>query len=423
MEHKVTTLKNGLRVVLVPLRDAKTATVLLMVGTGSRYENKSENGLAHFLEHMFFKGTKRRPTARAITTELDGIGGAYNAFTGKNRTAYYAKISKEHIETALDVVSDIFLNSVLSASEIEKERGAIIQEINMYEDMPMRSVGDVFETLLFGESHPLGRTILGPKENILSFTRTDFSRYLARCYSAQNTVVCIAGAFPESKVLVKIKKDFSKVPVGTLPPFTPFTPSQKVARVHIKNKKTDQTQLVLGVLSYPFKHKDEYVLEVLTTVLGIGMSSRLFTEVRERRGLAYFIRASLEKFSDTGYFAVQAGVEHSNLHKAVGTIMQELRKIKRFQVTPAELTKAKEHLKGSLALSLETPEDLAGHAATSLTLLGRVETLEGIKSRVDAVTAGDVQRVARDLFKTQRLNLAIIGPHAKEKPLLSLLRA
>ncbi|OGC83869.1 hypothetical protein A3D68_01540 [Candidatus Adlerbacteria bacterium RIFCSPHIGHO2_02_FULL_52_17] len=415
MEYKLITLKNSLRVVLIPLRDAKTATVLLMTGTGSRYENEHENGLAHFLEHMFFKGTKRRPSARAISQELDGVGGSYNAFTAKNRTAYYAKVSKEHIETALDVVSDIFLHSTLPAREIEKERGAIIQEIDMYEDMPIRSVENVFEALLFGEQHPLGRTILGPKENIRTFKRKDFFAYLKRCYTAQNTVVCVAGAFPVQKVLTKIKKDFTSLPKGTHPSYIAYTAAFDTPRIKIKYKNTDQTQLVLGTLGYPYNHKDEYVLEVLATILGIGMSSRLFTEVRERRGLAYFIRASVERFADTGYFAVQAGVAHDKLLQALKTVVQELRKIKRGRVPSKELTKAKEHLKGSLALSLETSDDLAQHTATSLTLLGKVQTLEEIQRRIDTVTAGDVMRVARDLFKTKRLCLAIIGPHNKKK--------
>src|SRR3989338_2001348 len=208
MQYNVHTLKNGLRVVLVPMAGTETATVIVMSGTGSRYEDKRENGLAHFLEHMFFKGTKRRPSAKAISEELDAVGRGYNAFTAKERTAYYAKVSSRYLDTALDVISDIFLNSKLPEKEITKERGAIIQEIDMYEDMPMRTVDNVFDELIFGKDHPLGRTVLGPKENIRSFTRKDFATYLKRNYTPLNTVVCIAGSFDEKKVLENIRGRF-----------------------------------------------------------------------------------------------------------------------------------------------------------------------------------------------------------------------
>src|SRR3989344_7023089 len=298
MQYKIHTLANGLRIVLVPVKDGKTATVIVMTGTGSRYEDQKENGLAHFLENMFFKGTKKRPSARAISEELDGIGSVYNAFTAKDRTAYYAKVASRYVDTALDVISDIFLNSTLPTSEIKKERGAIIQEIDMYEDMPMRTVGDVFEALIFGAEHPLGRTILGPKGNIRSFTRKAFDTYHKRNYTAHNTVVAVAGNFPQAKVLEKIKKTFGCLKDGAPPEYVAYKSTQGAPRLAIKEKKTDQTQLMLGVPAYPYLHKDEYALEVLTSILGGGMSSRLFTEVREKRGLAYSVDAWTEKYPD-----------------------------------------------------------------------------------------------------------------------------
>src|SRR3989338_106393 len=214
MQYNIHTLKNGLRVVLVPMSGTKTATVIVMSGTGSRYEDKRENGLAHFLEHMFFKGTKKRPSAKVITEELDGVGSVYNAFTAKERTAYYAKVSSQYLDTALDVIVDIFLNSKLPEKEITKERGAIIQEIDMYQDMPMRTVDNVFDELIFGKDHPLGRTILGPKENIRAFKRKDFVSYMKRNYTPLNTVVCVAGAFDEQKVLAQITKEFGGLKHG-----------------------------------------------------------------------------------------------------------------------------------------------------------------------------------------------------------------
>src|SRR3990167_9539301 len=242
MEYKVHTLKNGLRVVLGPMQGTKTATVIVMSGTGSRYEDRRENGLAHFLEHMFFKGTNKRPNAKAISEELDGLGSNYNAFTAKERTAYYAKVSSQFLDTALDVISDIFLNSKLPEKEITKERGAIIQEIDMYQDMPMRTVDNVFDELIFGKDHPLGRTILGPKENIRKFTRKDFAVYLKRNYVPLNTVVCVDGSFSEEKVLAKITKEFGGLKHGNPPNFIPFSPAQTAPRIAIKEKKTDRSE-------------------------------------------------------------------------------------------------------------------------------------------------------------------------------------
>ncbi|PIR83576.1 hypothetical protein COU18_02735 [Candidatus Kaiserbacteria bacterium CG10_big_fil_rev_8_21_14_0_10_51_14] len=422
MRYDIHTLSNGLRVVLAPMADTKTATVIVMTGTGSRYENEHENGLAHFLEHMFFKGTKKRPSAKRISEELDSIGSVYNAFTSKERTAYYAKVSSRYLDTALDVITDVFLNSTLPTKEITKERGAVIQEIDMYEDMPMRTVDNVFDALFFGGEHPLGRTILGPKENIRSFTRKDFAAYLKRNYTPLNTVVCIAGSYNEKNVLTKIKKEFGGLTHGNPPNYISFSSEQDAPRVAIKEKKTDQTQLMIGVPAYPYLHKDEYALEVLATILGSGMSSRLFTEVREKRGLAYSVHAWAEKYPDTGYFVAQAGVEHAKLEKAVQTILAEFKKIKKQKVSPAEMNKAKSYMKGTMTLALETSDRVAENAATSIINLGRVRSLEEIIKGIDKVTAEDVERVARDIFRTSGLNLAIIGPHVHKEKFFPLLR-
>jgi predicted Zn-dependent peptidase len=423
MKYDIHTLKNGLRVVLAPMEGTDTATVVVMTGTGSRFESRKENGLAHFLEHMFFKGTKKRKSAKVISEELDALGSVYNAFTAKDRTAYYAKVSNEYLDQALDVISDIFLNSTLPAKEITKERGAVIQEIDMYEDMPMHTIDNVFDALIFGADHPLGRTILGPKENIRAFSRKDFATYHKRNYTPQNTVVCIAGNFAQAKVLAKIQKEFGALPRGQAPKLVPFTGEQTAARIAVKEKKTDQTQLMLGVPAFPYLHKDEFVLAVLSTILGGGMSSRLFLEVREKRGLAYSVHSWPEQFTDTGYFVVQAGVEHAKLEKAVKTILAEFKKIKKTKVSAAELDKAKSYLKGTMTLSLETSDKIAQRAATSLLETGRVRSLEEILDGVAKVTAADIQRVARDLLQTSKLNLAIIGPHLDKGQLLVLLRA
>ena len=422
MKYDIHTLENGLRIILAPQAGSKTATVMVMAGTGSRYEDQKENGLAHFLEHMFFKGTRKRSSAKVISEELDAIGSVYNAFTSKERTAYYAKVSDTYIDTAIDVITDIFLNSTLPSKEITKERGAIIQEIDMYEDMPMRTIDNVFDALMFGTEHPLGRTILGPKENIRRFKRSDFSEYLKKNYSPSNTVVSIAGSFNTKKVLTKIRKEFGSLKPSPMPTYPSFTHAQTSAQVLIKQKKTDQTQFMLGVPAYPYGHRDEYVLVVLATILGGGMSSRLFSEVREKRGLAYSIHAWVDKYPDVGSLVVQAGVEHAKLAKAVTTILAEFRKIARNKVPLTELRKAQAYIRGTLTLSLETSDNVAENAATSLINTGRVQTLDEILKQVDAVTAGDIQRVAKDILKGHQLNLAVIGPHTDEKPLVDLLK-
>ena len=352
--YSIHTLTNGLRIVLAPMRGTPTASVIIMSGTGSRYESESENGLAHFLEHMFFKGTKKRPTARMISEELDGIGSQYNAFTSKDRTAYWAKVSGKYIDDAIDVVTDLYLNSSLPAKEIEKERGAIIQEIDMYEDMPMRTIDNVFDALIFDTVHPLGRTILGPKENIRRFTRQEFAAYRARNYGPGNTVVCVAGAFDEKKVLAKLRTLFKELPKTPSPTPLPIDLTGVTTRVGVKQKKTDQTQLMIGVPAYPYLHKDEYAATVLAGILGSGMSSRLFTEVREKRGLAYSVHAWIDKYPDAGYLAVQAGVEHEKLEKAIEIIVAEFKKIARTPVSTKELAKVKAHLKGTQTLAFES---------------------------------------------------------------------
>ncbi len=422
MQYTKKRLRNGLRVILAPMADVESTTVMIMTGAGSRYETAQENGLAHFLEHMFFKGTRRRPTAQHISHELDAIGGEYNAFTGKDRTAYYAKVHATHAHLALDVVSDLFLHARLRQRDIDKERGAIVQEISMYNDMPARDVYHVFDALLYGAQHPLGRTILGPKENILHFTRRDLRRYLRRCYTAHNTAVCIAGKFNKTAMLKQIRADFAQMYDGMVPTYELYESCQSCPRIAIKNKKTDQTQLILGFPAYHSAHKDRYALSVLATILGGGMSSRLFRIVREEHGLAYSVHAGTEHFPDTGAFYVKAGVEHGNLIKTLGIIMDTLRAICHRVVAPSELLKAKEYLKGHLVLGLETSDDVASYLIEQEVTRGTVRTPTEVMLRIDAVSAADVKRVAREIFVAKNSNLAVIGPHAGvRKKLQSLL--
>ncbi len=420
MHYEKLTLPNGLRVILAPMKEAATATVLITTATGSRYETKKENGLSHFLEHMFFKGTKKRPTALSISEELDQVGGEYNAFTSKDRTAYYAKVDAKHTEMALDIVSDIFLNSTLPAEEIDRERGPILQELNMYEDTPVRHIGDVFEMLLYGE-HPLGWDIIGTRENIKGFKRADFIRYLNRAYVASNVVVGIAGNFDVAWAKEMIERDFSGMRTGKNPERKRIVERQKAPAVRLQKKKTDQTHFILGVRTFDFSHEDRYVLAVLSTILGGGMSSRLFMAVRERRGLAYSVHTGTDAYHDAGYLATQCGVEHENLEKTIRVILDEYRRIREEIVPEKELVKAKEHIKGSMAMHLESSDDIVSFLVDQEALKGEIILPEERFAKIDAVSSEDIRRVAEMIFRPERLNLASIGPQTSAKKLEKML--
>ena len=420
MHYEKLTLSNGLRVILAPMKEAATATVLITTATGSRYETKKENGLSHSLEHMFFKGTKKRPTALSISEELDAVGGEYNAFTSKDRTAYYAKVDAKHTEMALDIVSDIFLNSTLPAEEIDRERGPILQELNMYEDTPVRHIGDVFEMLLYGE-HPLGRDIIGTHENIKGFKRADFIRYLNRAYVASNVVVGIAGNFDVAWAKEVIERNFSGMRTGKNPERKRIIERQKAPAIRLQKKKTDQTHFILGVRTFDFSHEDRYVLAVLSTILGGGMSSRLFMAVRERRGLAYSVHTGTDAYHDAGYLATQCGVEHENLEKTIRVILDEYRRIREEIVPEKELVKAKEHIKGSMAMHLESSDDIVSFLVDQEALKGEIILPEERFAKIDAVSSEDIRRVAEMIFRPERLNLASIGPQTSAKKLEKML--
>lgn len=421
MHYKKTKLTNGLRVILAPMKNTETATVIVMIGVGSRYEKSKQAGLSHFIEHMFFKGTKKRPNTLDITTELDAIGGEYNAFTGKDKTGYYAKVDAKHIHIALDVVSDIYLHSKIDTAEIEKEKGTIIQEINMYEDTPVQSIGDLFEKLLFGGNN-LGREVAGYKETVAALERRDFIDYMQRFYVANDTVVCIAGKFDEKNILKDIKKYFSEMPKGKKPVFEKVKKLQSQPKMLLKNKKTEQTHLILGARAYDRDHKDRFALGLLAVILGGNMSSRLFIEVREKRGLAYRVATGTEAYADGGYLATQAGVEHNNLEKTVEVILAEYRKIAKYKVSEKELRKAKDFVKGRSIMGFESSDEVAIFFVDQELLRKKIMTLSEIFKKIDKVTPEDILRVAKNIFQNNKLNLAVIGPRKDSQKLKQLLK-
>ena len=416
------TFSNGLRLLTVPMEHTKTITVLVLVGTGSRYETKDINGISHFLEHMMFKGTEKRPHALDISQELDAIGAEYNAFTSKEYTGYYAKAAKEHFDFVLEIISDIFLNSKLDPAEVEKERGVVVQEINMYFDNPMRHIGDVHEELLYGDQ-PLGWPIAGPKENILKMKTEKFREYFNSHYFARNTVVAVAGNFDRAKAEESVVRYFSDMRQHEKLQPASVKISQSRPGLKIFNKKTDQTHILMGVRGYDIFDPKKEVLKIMAVILSGGMSSRLFTEVREKRGLAYYVRAGADFYLDAGDFTCSAGLEQERLKPALEVILEEFKKLKNEKVSEKELKKAKDSIRGQMAISFESSDDLASFYAMQELMQKEVLTPEEKFEKLNKVTAEDILETADDIFKDEKLNLSVIGPFKEDDPeIYNLLR-
>lgn len=430
MNYTKQVLANGLRILSVPMPGVQSVTVLLMVGAGSRYEEKNINGISHFLEHMAFKGTQKRPTQLDIASTIDGIGGEFNAFTSKDHTGYYIKSAAKHLPLLVDVLSDMLLHSKFDPVEIEKERGVIIEEINMYEDTPMRKISDLYENLLYGDTK-LGRDIAGRKEVIKAVKKEDFRAYLDRFYGPSNTMIAIAGAVDGDSAVEKWSNDAIKNLVEehlgdwknrdvSKPEL--IADKQEKPQLLVKYKDTQQAHLCLGVRSYKLGDPNRYKLSVMTAILGGGMSSRLFMEVREKRGLAYYVRSENEEYVDVGNFVTQAGVDVARIDDAVKVMLEEYKKMTEEKVTKEEIIKAKEFLKGRFTLELEDSRSVAGLFATTEILEDHVRTPEEIMQKIDEVTIEDVQKTAQDIFLENNLNLAIIGPYKEEERFSKLLK-
>jgi predicted Zn-dependent peptidase len=403
-----TVLPNGLRVVKAPMPQAKSVACFLMLAAGSRYETRETNGIAHFAEHMFFKGTERRPTAREIAGEIDSIGGEFNAFTSKEYTGYYVKCAAEHRDTALDVLVDMILHSKFRPEEIEREKGVIVEEMNMYYDTPRDFLEGVYDALLY-DDQPLGWDIIGKKETVRAATRETFLDYIDRWYRAPRMVAGVAGAVGDD-IAPRLEELLGGVRDGATGEPEPVRWEQSSPRVKVHTKQSDQAHLRLGVHSYPLDNPDRYNIALLATVLGGGMSSRLFSEVRERRGLAYYIYGYNQGYTDAGTLYAQGGVDIERIDEAVKTIVGEFTRIAESPIEPDELEKARNFAKGRLVLSLEDPKGMILFGLRSEVLEGKVREPDEVLTAFDAVTREDVQRVAQDIIRTERLNLAVIGP-------------
>lgn len=404
---------NGLRVMVAPMMGTKAMTLLILVGAGSRYEDEKERGTAHFLEHMFFKGGKRFTNAKQVSEAIDGVGGDFNAFTGKEYVGYYVKVAAEQKEIAFDVLSDMLMNAAFDPSEIDKERGVILEEMNMYEDMPVYKVGWDFEELLF-EGHPMALDQIGTPELINSITQADFLKYKNDLYTPENTVIIASGAVNTQEIEALVSKYF---PFGTQTkkrsPLA-FTP-QKTKNIFIRNKNTEQAHLVIGFPGYNHFHPHKAAESVLAILLGGSMSSRMFLRVREEKGLCYSISTSTDRYSDCGAFSTRAGVAIARTEEAIAAIATEYETIRNERPTDEEVTRAKNYLKGKITLRMEDCEEIASFLGTQAVLNRPIKTIEEYLAGIDAVTADEVFAVAQDILHPDNLHLSIIGPFESKK--------
>jgi predicted Zn-dependent peptidase len=413
-------LSNGLRVVTADMPQVQSVTCMIMLAAGSRYETPDTNGIAHFAEHMFFKGTERRPTAREIGMEVDSLGAEFNAFTSKEYTGYYVKCAADYRDRALDVLVDMIRNSKFETEEIEREKGVIVEEMNMYYDTPRDFIGGVYDQLLYGDQ-PLGWDIIGRKETVRAATRETFLDYIGRWYKPVRMVVGLGGRLDGDALATAERLLGDLEPEETPAPEPVRLNGDDGPRVTIHHKESDQAHLCLGVRSYPFVHPDRYALQMLATILGTGMSSRLFSEVRERRGLAYYVFAANQSYTDAGSLYSQAGVDIARCDEAVETIAREFHRIASETVPADELEKARALAKGRFVLRLENPQGMTMFGLSREVLEGRAVEPEEILDGLDAVTADDVQRVAQDVIGSNGINLALIGPFEDEERFAALL--
>jgi len=447
MDHQIKTLDNGLRMVAVDTETFPSFTALVLVGAGSRYENKINNGVAHFFEHMVFKGSKKYPTVLELSTLLDSMGSEHNAFTSKDHTGYWIKAPTKHFSICIDILSEMVLHPLLKEEEINREKGVIIEEINMYEDQPQYKVWDLFEGLLYSDN-PLGFDTLGRKETVSQFTRETFTEYMSRFYSPKNTVVVIAGGLssniknikktqyrvsrpphPKGAQAIDSKQVFSSSYTSIIEnkfgtwknnkteSYSKYKHEQTKKNILVYTKKYEQAHMVLGYRGLSRNNPNKYTQTILMAILGGGMSSRLFYEVRERRGLCYYIQSGAETFAETGYLFTRAGltVNIDKINEAIKVIIEEHQKIASGKLSDKEFNKAKDMIKGRFILSLEDSNDLASFFGRQLLLENKLEEPEKRLEKIDRVTREQVVKLAEKMFLPDKFSLALVGPFKSEQ--------
>lgn len=422
MKFRRTIFKNGLRVITAPLKDSLSVNVMVMVNAGGKDENKDNNGISHFLEHMCFKGTKKRPTSLKLSSEFDSLGASSNALTSHDWTGYYATVTPEHAAKAVELVADLYLNPIYAEAEIKKEKGVVKEEIKLYEDKPTSHVWEVFTQICFGDTPP-GWSVLGTNKVINQLSKQDLIKYRKRHYFANKTLVLVAGNFNEAKMLKLLSKYFSRLPrreVGEKR--EPVVVEQKVPQVKTSYRKIDQTHLVLGFRTVDIYAEENYALMVLAAVLGGGMSSRLFQSIREKMGAAYYVGAAQNSYADHGYLALYAGVDSNKIKEVIKTMLSECSRLKTRLVSAKELKRVKDSMLGNLYLNLETPSDLAYFYGEQEILDKPVLTPDELGQRIKRIKAEEIREIARRYFTADRLNLALVGPHMEAKVFETLLK-
>lgn len=419
MNFKSKKLKNGLTLITVPIKDNPAVTVLVLVEVGSNYESLKDNGLSHFLEHMVFKGTPRRTSALAISHELEGLGAHYNAFTGNEYTGYYAKVESKHFSKVLDIVSDIYLNPLFEQKEIDKEKGVIIEEIRMYNDLPNRKVHENLEFLLYGDQ-PAGRNLAGSEESVKSFTRKDFVRYRNEHYIPRATTIVVSGNINEAKVAREVEKIFGNLDDRSRANKQPVVESQNKPAFHLEKKDTDQTHIAMAFRTFPIADKRTAASRVLGAVLGAGMSSRLFQKLREEMGVCYYVRADAAAATDYGSFNISAGVDNSRVEEVVKVVLEECVRLKSELVSADELRRVKDYILGSTMLSLETSDALAEYYGTQQILKKKLKTPKQVAKLIESITPKQIQQIANEIFVKEHFNLALIGKYSDEAMLSTI---
>lgn len=411
--HKKHTFDNGLRLITKPMEGTKAVTIMVLVGAGSRYETKEINGIAHFLEHMFFKGAKKYKNTKEVSEAIDGIGGDFNAFTGKEYAGYYVKVAGTKLQTGIDVLSDMLLHARFDQEEIDKERGVILEELNMYQDAPMYQIGWDFEQTMFGDQ-PLGWDQIGTTDLIKSVTKEQFQDFKDKLYTPDNTVITIVGDVNEQEAKNLVEKHFTFQNAKKAFEFKPFQKQEAKSNIKITHKKTEQAHLYLGFPTIDSNDKRYWTQKVLSAVLGGNMSSRMFLNVREAQGLCYYVSTSIDSYQDAGSFATRAGVDTSRIKDAITAILKEFSNIKGEIIPDSELKKGKEYLKGKMILRLEDSENYASLLAEEELLTDKIEDVQEIITKIDAVTPEDIAEFTKEFFQEENLNLTVIGPYKEE---------
>jgi len=419
IDYQKTVLPNGLRILTAPLHETKAMTLLFLVGPGSRYERDEENGISHFLEHILFKGTKKYPSPILLAETLDGIGAEFNAYTSEEYTGFYVTAEARQFPLALEILHDMFFHPIFKHEDVEREKGVILEERNMYLDMPQRHVWDVTRQLLYGDT-PLGRNIVGKPETVKAFTKETFLGYQSDFYTPDNIIVSVAGNPEELQWLPALSDAFESKHGKQAREFLPASDTQTAPQVLVEHRETDQTHMVVSLRTFPQNDDRRFTLGLLSTILGGTMSSRLFNEIREKRGLAYYVRSSADAYHDAGMFGIATGANNAQAKEALTVILDEVKKLKDKPVLVEELKRAKENFRGRLALALEDSHSVSGYLAEQELYYGGVLQPEEAFEKVSKVTVKDIQALANDLFVREHLNTALIGPF-KDADILPIL--